>query len=239
MDFKKYSSNLEALEESGGTLPHVLPYPERGMGPRSRIALPALAAVLLVALILVVALGGGLSGSSPKSLTSAPSSGFDGAPLPPGIHASEFTLTDQNGRRVSLAAERGQVTVLTFLYSSCGAACVVIAQQIRGALDELHGTVPVLIVSADPRTDTSTNVRRFLAEVSLSGRVHYLTGPAEELRSVWRAYHVVPASAGAAAFGRYASVLLIDRSGKERVLFQSEQLTPEALSHDIERLQGG
>ena len=54
--------------------------------------------------------------------------------------------------------------MLAFLYSTCGATCVLIAQQIRGALDELPRPVPVLIVSADPRADTPARVKRFLAQ---------------------------------------------------------------------------
>jgi len=49
----------------------------------------------------------------------------------------------------------------------------------------------------------------------------------------------LPASDGRAAFQRTASVLLIDARGRERVLFGLEQLTPEALAHDIGRLQAG
>jgi hypothetical protein len=48
---------------------------------------------------------------------------------------------------------------------------------------------------------------------------------------------VHPASAGAGAFAEYASVLLLDGNGAERVLFQSEQLTPEAIAHDVAKLQ--
>jgi cytochrome oxidase Cu insertion factor (SCO1/SenC/PrrC family) len=82
-------------------------------------------------------------------------------------------------------------------------------------------------------------VARFLDEVSLSGRVQYLTGPLSQLRKVWHAYRVTPASTSRATFDRFASVLLLDAHGRERVLFQSEVLTPEALSHDIARLQSG
>jgi hypothetical protein len=81
-------------------------------------------------------------------------------------------------------------------------------------------------------------VHRFLAQVSLTGRVRYLTGSPGRLRAVWRAYRIAPASAGAAAFQRRASVLLVDRRGRERVLFGLEQLTPESLAHDIGRLDG-
>ena len=68
-------------------------------------------------------------------------------------------------------------------------------------MQEAHARLPaVLIVSADPAADTPANVKCFLAEVSLTGRVQYLTGTAAQLRSVWRAYDVKPASVGAHEF---------------------------------------
>jgi protein SCO1 len=203
---------------------------------------PARALALLAALLLAAVLAGcGSDGSSSSSPGSSPSeatsaSGFDGAALPSGAPVHDFALTDQYGRQVSLADLRGGVTVLAFLYSTCGGTCTVIAQQIRGALDELAHPPPVLFVSVDPAADTPANVKRFLARVSLSGRVRYLSDPPGRLRAVWRSYGIVPASAGRRAFERSASVLLLDRSGRERVIFQLEQLTPEALSHDIRKL---
>jgi len=202
----------------------------------------ALAAVLALALGVAAILVGSRGHSSSSSQPSSPAgsaTGFDGAELPAGAAAPDFTLTDQYGRAVSLAGLRGRVTVLTFLYSTCGAACIVVAQQIRGALDELPHPVPVLIVSADPAADSPARVRRFLEAVSLTGRAHYLTGPLPTLRSIWRSYHVTPASSGAGAFDRFASVLLLDGRGRERVLFEQEQLTPESLTHDIRKLQAG
>ena len=128
------------------------------------------------------------------------------------------------------------MTIVAFPYSTCGATCAVIAQQIRGALDELTQPVPVLLISADPNADTRARARSFLADASLSGRASYLSGSRAQLRAVWRSFRVVPASAGRAAFDRSASVFLLDRTGHERVVFQLEQLTPEALSHDIRKL---
>jgi protein SCO1 len=121
--------------------------------------------------------------------------------------------------------------------STCGAECILIAQQIRGALDELPRPVPVLLVSVDPRADTPARVGRFLERVSLTGRVHYLSGPASELPAVWRAYGAPGAGAGHPVLAGGAAVLLIDRRGSGRVLFPEESLTPEALVHDIRRLQ--
>ncbi len=200
--------------------------------------------VVAVALALVVILSGcaGQASHTQRIASSGSESGFEGAALPASTLAPDFTLRDQDGHAISLRDYRGRVVVVAFLYSTCGATCIVIAQQIRGALDELdaeHARPPaVLIVSADPAVDSPARIARLLSEVSLTGRVAYLTGSLSQLRSVWRAYHVTPASSGRGAFDRFASVLLVDGSGRERVLFQSEQLTPEGLAHDIGKLDG-
>jgi protein SCO1 len=220
------------------------------MRPRTRIVLLALATILVVAFALAVLLDRPATHSPANTTINAPTStpsasGFDGAALPAHVLARDFTLTDlltspaQSGRRtISLSALRGRVVVLAFLYSTCGPTCTVIAQQIRGALDELGGRAPiVLIVSANPAADTPARARRFLMKVSLTGRVHYLTGSPAQLRAVWHAYGVTPASAGRAAFDATAAVYLIDPSGDERVVFGVEQLTPEALAHDIGKLE--
>jgi protein SCO1 len=204
------------------------------------VALALALGVGVAAAVIVSGSSGHGSASSRASSTvvaAGAAAAFAGAALPANIVAPPFTLSDQEGRRVSLAQYRGQVVVLTFLYSTCGGPCVLIAQQIRGALDELSGHVPTLIVSANPASDSPAHVRRFLSEAALSGLAQYLTGPPALLRQVWAAYHVKPASAGSRVFDEYASVLLIDPSGSERVVFQSEQLTPESLSHDIQKLK--
>jgi protein SCO1/2 len=219
---------------------------------RARLLLPAVLGVLvLVALAFAIVVS---RESSTKTTTSpvvsvpgestqasVPSQGgFDGAALPGDRPAPAFSLTDQYGRPLSLSSLRGEPVVIAFLYSRCGAPCVLIAQQIRGALDELgERPVPVAIISADPSGDDAAAVRRFLAGVSLSGRVHYLTGSEAQLSAVWRAYGVRPASAGRGTFAKYAMVRLLDPKGRERVLYGAEQLTPDALVHDIRKLRSG
>lgn len=212
--------------------------------PRRRfVALLAslVALALAIALVATTLTRPSAHNSAPSSQPTAEatnSSGFDGAALTPSPLAPGFTLTDQYGRPVSLSGLRGHVAVLTFLFSTCGATCVLIAQQIRGALDELPRPVPVLIVSADPGADTPASVARFLAQVSLTGRVRYMTGSPAQLHPIWRAYRVHLAAQGRATFDKYAFLLLLDAHGRERVLFEPEVLTPEALAHDIRRLLG-
>jgi protein SCO1 len=244
--------------------------------PRSRPVALSAAALAGLALALAALLGG-CSGGSGRDSTGAstvassaggPSAtGFDGALLPANLAPHEFALTDQYGRPVSLRDFRGHVAILAFLYSSSKATAPLIAQQIRGALDELEprppgtpggprppGTpgaphppgrpggphpsgTPALAVSVDPAADTPQHIRAFLRRTSLTGRLEYLSGAPARLRSVWRAYRVVPASAGETAYERAAFVLLLDRDGAPRVEFPLEQLTPEGLAHDVRRLE--
>jgi protein SCO1/2 len=209
-----------------------------------RPPLKLLALLCTAAAVLAAALALALDRSSPHSSQPAggaaglldSATGFAGAALPAGGPAHDFTLADQSGRPVSLRAYRGQVAIVAFVYSRCGAPCVLLAEQVRGALDELPRPVPVLFVSADPAADTPGRVRRFLARVSLGGRALYLRGSPGQLGAVWRAFGATSAAAGRAAFARAAAVRLLDGAGRERVVFGLEQLTPEGLAHDVRKL---
>jgi len=195
-----------------------------------------LVAALIFALTAGGGSGGGTGGAGAGSTAQAPPTGpggLLGAEVPGAPAAPPIDLADQYGRRISLASLRGRPVLIAFLYSTCGGPCDLVAQQLRGALDELGSPVPVLIVSADPGSDTPASVRAFLARVSLAGRVHYLTGPRSQLEPVWRAYRVPPASAGARAFAERSTVVLVDTRGRERALYGPEQLTPEAIAHDV------
>jgi protein SCO1 len=224
------------------------------MSQRSRIILLAVVTAAVLALALVVLLDQPAKRSPASSAAAAArgvsenaqaSTGFDGALLPRGVGTPIFTLTDQEGRRVSLDQYRGRVAILTFLSTTCRPTCPLIAQQIRGALDEMGADpnpsharpVPVLIVSANPAADTPAAVRRFLGEAALEGRVEFLTGTPGELGAVWHAYGIVPGQLGDAESPHAAAVLLLDREGQKRDLFQVEQLTPEGLVHDIRKLE--
>ena len=196
------------------------------MPPRIRLA-------LMVAATLVIAAAAGFILPS-RSRDEGPSTGFAGA-VRPAIPPQDFTLSDQDGKRVSLRALRGRVVVLTFLYTTCRDTCPLTATQIRGALDDLGHDVPALAVSVDPANDTPEPARRFLARRGLGdGRMRFLLGDRAQLEPVWRAYGIRPQGEG---FEHSAYVLLIDRRGRQRIGFPVEQLTPEGLTHDIRRLE--
>jgi protein SCO1 len=162
--------------------------------------------------------------------------GFAGALSPRNVPPQDFTLADEDGHRVSLGAYRGQVVVLTFMYSTCQDTCPVTATTIRGALDDVGHDVPALAVSVDPANDTRDSAEAFLVKRGLSnGRMHFLLGSRAQLQPIWHAYGIQPQGKG---FEHTARVLLIDKRGRQRVAFPVEQLVDRDLAHDIRKLEG-
>ena len=130
---------------------------------------------------------------------------------------------------------RGQVVVLTFMYSTCQDTCPVTATTIRGALDDLGHDVPALAVSVDPAHDTPDTAEAFLVKRGLSaGRMRFLLGTRAQLQPIWKDYGIQPQGKG---FEHSAYVLLIDKRGRQRISFPVEQLVDRDLAHDIRKLE--
>jgi protein SCO1 len=154
--------------------------------------------------------------------------------------APDFALHDQSGRLVRLAAQRGKVVMLTFLYTHCPDACPLTATHIDSALAQL-GTraksVTVLAVTVDAKGDTPSAVRSFVRSHALRPEFHYLTGAKATLERVWRQYNVTPLRPGGPDPDHTLYVLLLDRGGKSRVLFDA-LAKPAAMAHDLAVLLG-
>ena len=204
------------------------PYPG-SVHPRLRLVL-----IGLVACAAAAVAGVSLADRGDSARPAGAGDGFRGALRPRGVPPKDFSLRDQDGRLASLASYRGEVVVLTFLYSTCKDTCPIQADQIRGALDDLGSAAPpALAVSVDPAGDTPERARAFLLKRRLTGRMRFLLGTEAQLEPVWRAYAVQPQSE---EFEHSAYVLLIDKAGRQRIGFPVNRLTPEGLAHDIRLL---
>lgn len=154
--------------------------------------------------------------------------------------APDFTLRDQSGRTVRLSAQRGKVVMLTFLYTRCPDLCPLTAAHINAALTRLgprRKGVVALAVTVDPKGDTRSAVRAYIRAHRLPAQFHYLTGSKTALERVWRLYDVTPVRPGGADPDHTLYILLLDRSGKSRVLFDALG-KPAAMAHDLGVLLG-
>jgi protein SCO1/2 len=123
--------------------------------------------------------------------------------------------------------------MLTFMYSTCRDTCPLLAQQIKGALDQVGKDVPTLAISVDPANDTELNARRFVNRQGLTKRMRFLLGGRAQLQPIWDAYGIQPQGK---AFEHSAYVVLVDAKGVQRVGWPVDKLTPEGLAHDLRLL---
>jgi protein SCO1 len=168
--------------------------------------------------------GGGVTG---------PAAPLEGAVLPAGIRVPHFSLRDENGHRVTERTLLGHPTVITFLYTHCHDTCPITAQQVKGAIDDLHSPVNAIAISVDPPNDTPGSARSFLAKVGMTGRMRFLLGSRKELEPLWHAFAIRPQLPHAE---HQARLVLADGHGLQRVGYPAQQATPERLAHDLRAL---
>jgi protein SCO1 len=165
-----------------------------------------------------------------RRLTPDPGTGLEGFARPAGATVPQFTLTDQDGERVSTPDE--SPVVYAFIYSHCEDTCPVEVQQIRGAMDRLGRDVRVLGVSVDPANDTPASARAFLIEQHMTGRMDFLLGSRDELEPVWQAFGIAPQTEGR----EHSAGIVLTTGRRQRVGFPAERLTVSGLENDLRAL---
>lgn len=107
-----------------------------------------------------------------------------GKPLPVYGPVGNFTLTNQNGRAVSLAGLHGRVWVADIIFTRCPGQCLRMTQQMKLLQQALPASSPARLVSltTDPDYDTPDILKayadRFGADL---GRWIFLTGTKAQL----------------------------------------------------------
>jgi protein SCO1/2 len=194
---------------------------------------------VLIALFLIAVFSLGLiwlaaPGDSDNDNVATGTSRFEGAVMPKGLKAPDFTLENQDGERISMRDFRGQPVIVTFLYTTCEDTCPVQAQTVRGALDELGEDVPAIAIAVDPPRDTPERARAFLSEQRALGRLDFVLGTRAELKPLWKDFYVRPQSVTQEHNARFT---LVDERGFQRVGYPGFEATAERLAHDIRLLQ--
>jgi protein SCO1/2 len=184
----------------------------------------------LLVLVLLLALAGGA-----RAADSPP---FVGPRISHPAVTPDFALRDQHGHLLRLSSQRGKVVVLTFLYTHCPDLCPLTAVHLDEAVARLgpgRAGVSIFAVSVDPKGDTAGAVREFVRSHRLGPQFHYLIGPRRILAPIWREYDVTSVSVGGADPDHTLYVLLLDRQGKTRVLFDATAKA-DAIAHDLRLL---
>lgn len=147
-----------------------------------------------------------------------------GFPLTGGL-APDFTLTDQFGHTVTLSSLRGHEVVLAFIDSQCTTLCPLTAQIMYDAKTRLSpaaaSKVALVAVNANPAATSRAAVLAWSYEHGMLNRWLFLTGPAQQLQSIYHLYKVYDQVGSNGSVVHDPVTYIIDAQGHERLLFET------------------
>jgi cytochrome oxidase Cu insertion factor (SCO1/SenC/PrrC family) len=156
-----------------------------------------------------------------------------------------FSLTDQDGKRVTEQDYRGKYMLVVFGYTTCPDVCPAELQTLANAMDELGAKaekVNPIFITVDPERDTVERVAEYVK--TFHTRFIGLTGSLDEIRQAARAYRVYYAKAedkGSAAgylMDHSAFMYLMSPQG-EYVTHFSYGTAPEKIAAAVEKAMSG
>jgi protein SCO1/2 len=156
-------------------------------------------------------------------------------PLTIGDPVSDFTLTDQTGRRVSLSRFKGKVVAVTFIYTSCPLPdyCFRLSNNFARLQKRFAGQMGrdlvLLSVSFDPEHDQPEVLAKYAGSWKADpDSWHFLTGTPAEVKAVCRMFGLnFWPDEGTLAHSLHT--LVIDRDGKLAANFEGNQFSAEQL----------
>jgi protein SCO1 len=151
-----------------------------------------------------------------------------GAVIDPPMPAADIRLTDFSGQPFASSQLRGKVLVLYFGYTNCPDECPLTMAHLKLAMDRLGAqaaNVRVVMITTDPQRDSPGALKEFLGKF----RPDFigLSGSAEELASVWRAYGVTVENGGETHSN---FVYVLDTHGNLRETFLPDSLPADEAS---------
>ncbi len=162
--------------------------------------------------------------------------------------ARNFTLTDQDGQKVSLEDLRGKVAVVNFVFTYCPDGCPLTTAKWRGVQEAVKDdALHIVSVSIDPDHDTPPVLRAFGNKFGADfRRWSFLTGTTEDIERV-RALYKIPLERRAKR-GPDGEILaisivdhglktsVVDRQGMKRFEYWGQDFDPKVVIQDLTTL---
>jgi len=161
-------------------------------------------------------------------------------PLPEIGPAPGFSLVNQNGESFSLAQIRGQVAVVTFIFTGCSASCPLLTAKlvtIGGMLGSDASKVTFVAITVDPMNDTPEVLKRY-AQLFSAPEKHFtfLTGDFNSIQATGRSYGAYLNTQAERDVEHTFLTSIVDQSGMLRVQYLGWRFDPEEFVADLKSL---
>ena len=155
--------------------------------------------------------------------------------------APVFTLTTQDGARLSLRDLRGKVVAVTFIYARCADTCPLLTAKLAGIQvklgPEFGSRVFFASVTVDPERDTPDVLKGYArAHGANPAGWAFLTGSPVEIRDVERRYGIYARKNPHGDVDHTFLTSVIDGDGILRVQYLGVRFDPDELLGDLQSL---
>jgi protein SCO1/2 len=159
--------------------------------------------------------------------------------ISPSAVGGPFTLTDQNGRRVTEADFKGKPFLVFFGFTNCPDICPTALFEMSEVFRRLGSDADkarAIFISVDPARDTPEKLKDYLQ--SFDSHISALTGSQADIDAVTKAYKAyakrVPLEGGNYTMDHSAIVYLMDKNGRFVAPFNLKRPADEAAA-DLRR----
>ncbi len=164
-----------------------------------------------------------------------------GESLPKIKPVPQFTLTNQDGKRLSLKDLRGKILAITFIYVSCADTCPLLTAKMAGIQDRLGAAfgpeVNFLSITVDPERDTPEVLKRYAeAHHANPAGWAFLTGTPTEIRDVAKRYGIYYKKTPGGDVDHTFLTSLVDQNGTLRVQYMGVKFNPDEMLRDLQSL---
>jgi protein SCO1/2 len=151
----------------------------------------------------------------------------------------DLTLTDQNGREVSLASLKGRPVLIDFVYTSCASTCPLqtakMAKVAKLLGPQLGSQVMIVSLTLDPETDTPAKLndyaRRYGAD---SSSWLFLTGAPKTVDKALARFKLKRERASDGQVMHVAAAFLIGGDGRQIRQYNTLAVAPKTVVEDVD-----
>jgi len=155
--------------------------------------------------------------------------------------APDFTLTNQDSKRIVLSKLRGKVLAVDFIFTGCADTCPLLTAKMVAIQNRLGGAfgpeIHFFSITVDPERDTPAVLKRY-AETYKANTAgwSFLTGTPAEIRKVTQQYGVYYKRASHGNVDHSFLTSLVDQSGVLRVQYMGFRFDPNEMLRDFQEL---
>ena len=155
--------------------------------------------------------------------------------------APDFALTNQDGKRVSLADSNGTVRVVTFIYATCKDTCPLLTAKMALMQRQLGADfgkrVRFVSITVEPEVDTPEVLRDYARKFDADpAGWSFLTGKSGEIQDVVRKYGAFAKRIKPGDVDHLFLTSLVDRKGVLRVQYLGYRFDADEMLKDLRLL---